>query len=183
MTVFITGGVKNGKSSLAQRIALKLADGGKHYYVATMIPSDEEDRDRIRNHLADRAGMGFETIECGRNILSALDRADPEGTFLLDSVTALLMNELFPDPASCELDLTAGERCARDMEQFISRVKHAVIVSDFIYSDAIRYDEVTETYRRSLAQVDRVLAKHCDTVIEVSGGRLVFHKGGPRNEA
>ena len=57
MIVFITGGAKNGKSSLAQKVTLDLAQGGTHYYIATMIPCDEEDRERIRLHLLDRAGF------------------------------------------------------------------------------------------------------------------------------
>ena len=71
MRVFISGGCKNGKSMLAQRIAVK--QGAPLYYIATMIPYDDEDRARIRRHLKEREGWGFETIECGRNILSALD--------------------------------------------------------------------------------------------------------------
>lgn len=74
MRVFLSGGAKNGKSGYAQHLAVQLAQGGKHYYVATMIPVDEEDRERIRHHIADRAGMGFETIECGTDILSCLNR-------------------------------------------------------------------------------------------------------------
>ena len=75
MIVFITGGAKNGKSSFAQDLAVKLSRGGKRYYIATMIPCDEEDRERIRRHIADRDGLGFETIECGRNIGSCLLQA------------------------------------------------------------------------------------------------------------
>ena len=40
MTVFVSGGAKNGKSGFAQNLAVKLARGGKRYYVATMIPVD-----------------------------------------------------------------------------------------------------------------------------------------------
>ena len=94
MIVFVSGGAKNGKSGFAQNLAVKLADGGKRYYVATMIPVDEEDRERIRRHVADRAGLGFETIECGGDILSCLNY-DKNGSFLLDSVTALLQNVMF----------------------------------------------------------------------------------------
>ena len=72
MTIFVSGGAKSGKSSLAQDLTVALSNGGTHYYVATMIPVDDEDRERIRLHLLDRAGMGFETMECGRNILSCL---------------------------------------------------------------------------------------------------------------
>lgn len=177
MKVFITGGAKNGKSSLAQDICLALSKGGRHYYVATMIPADEEDRERIRRHLADRAGMGFETLECGKQILSCLETADKSAAFLLDSATALLLNELFPDPTSCQMDTTAPERCARELEQFVNSVENIVVVSDFIYSDAQHYDEVTREYRRGLALIDRTLARVCDTVVEVCAGNLMVHKG------
>lgn len=177
MIVFITGGVKNGKSSLAQDIALDLAKGEKHYYVATMIPSDEEDHYRIRRHVADRAGMGFETIECGRRICDAPRQGEPQGTYLLDSITALLMNELFPEEKNYEMDRTAPERCAEELKQFCAGVKNAVIVSDYIYSDAERYDEVTETYRRCLATIDRKLAAVSDTVLEIASGNIIVHKG------
>lgn len=177
MTILITGGAKNGKSDFAQELAVFLADGSVHYYLATMIPCDEEDHHRIKKHLESRAGLGFETIECGRNILSCLDHADPNGTFLLDSTTALLMNELFPDPISGQMDESAAMRCAEDLATFVHSVKHAVIVSDAIYADAARYDSVTETYRRSLAHIDRTLANVCETVIEVAFGNLIIHKG------
>ena len=178
MTVFISGGAKNGKSSLAQDLAVLLAEGGPLYYVATMIPADSEDEDRIRRHIADRDGMGFETVECGKDILRCLDIADRNGTFLLDSATALLLNELFPDPTSCQMDETAPMRCAEGLCAFAQSVKNAVIVSDYIYSDAAMYDDVTETYRKGLALIDRQLAKVCDSVIEVSAGQTIVHKGG-----
>ena len=178
MTVLITGGAKNGKSLLAQDLTLQLAKGGRHYYVATMIPSDAEDDRRIVRHLEERAGLGFETIECGRNILSCLEETEPGAAFLLDSVTALLMNELFPDPASPEMDREAPERVARQMVAFAQAVDNAVIVSDAIYADAALYDEVTETYRKGLAKVDRALAAVCDTVLEIVAGNIIIHKGG-----
>lgn len=177
MIVFVSGGAKNGKSGFAQNLAVKLADGGKRYYVATMIPVDEEDRERIRRHVADRAGLGFETIECGGNILSCLNY-DKNGSFLLDSVTALLQNVMFPIEKNYEMDLQAAETCAQDVAVFAKSVANAVIVSDYIYSDARRYDESTECYRRCLANIDRLLAQVSDTVIEVSAGQLIFHKGG-----
>ena len=178
MIVFITGGAKNGKSSFAQDLAVKLAQGGKHYYLATMIPCDEEDRDRIRRHIADRDGLGFETLEWGRDIAGCLKKADKNSTFLLDSVTALLLNELYPDPATWKLDSAAPDRCQAGLETLCSQVKNIVLVSDYIYSDAIKYDPETEIYRKGLAQLDRFLASIADTVIEVSAGSHIFHKGG-----
>lgn len=177
MTYFISGGAKNGKSTLAQNLAVALSKGGKRYYIATMIPVDEEDQERIRRHIADRDGMGFETIECGRNLLSCLDSADPDGTFLVDSATALLQNAIFPMEKNYEMDLRAAEQCAKDLVSFVKTVQNAVIVSDYIYSDAQRYDPSTEAYRKCLADIDRRLSGACDTVVEVSAGSYIVHKG------
>ena len=179
MVIFISGGAKNGKTTIGQDLAVQLAAGSQapHYYVATMIPADEEDRERIRRHIEDRDGMGFETVEISREILSCLETVDRSGTFLLDSVTALLLNVLFPDPVSCEMDIAAARRCADEVAEFARSVGNAVIISDYIYSDAARYDEITETYRRCLADVDRKLAAVSDVVIEVSAGNLILHKG------
>lgn len=176
MIVFITGGAKNGKSSYAQELAVQLAKGGVHYYIATMIPVDDEDRERIRRHIADRDGMGFETVECPKKILSCLPDVDKSGSFLLDSATALLMNELFVPP-EWKMDVEAGQRCGDEMVEFAKSVANIVIVSDYIYSDAAIYDDVTETYRKCLADIDRKLAKISDVVLELSAGNVIYHKG------
>lgn len=177
MTFFLSGGAKNGKSTLAQNIAVALSKGGKRYYVATMIPTGEEDLDRIRRHIADRDGLGFETVECHKNVLSCLNSADKEGTFLVDSVTALLQNALFPAEKNYEMDPEAAKRCADELIAFAGTVRHAVFVSDYICSDAERYSETTEVYRKCLADIDRALAQVCGTVIEVSAAQAIIHKG------
>ena len=172
MSTLISGGCKNGKSFYAQRIAK--AGGTPLYYIATMIPHDGEDDARIQRHRQERAGWGFETLECGRNILSCLDRADERGAFLLDSVTALLSNEMFaPDG----VDMNAPEHVATALTEFARRAPNTVFVSDYIYSDAMRYDPLTEAYRAGLALIDRRLAACCDNVIEVVNGQIVLHKG------
>ena len=91
MKSLILGGSKSGKSDFAQEVALKLADGGAHYYVATLHNSGSEaDKATVASHLQRREGMGFETVEQGRNILGCLERTDSTGTYLLDSVTTLV---------------------------------------------------------------------------------------------
>lgn len=178
MLVFIVGGAKSGKSHYAQDVAVRLSDGGKHYYIATMIPVDAEDHRRIEAHLKDREGLGFETLEAPVNLPACLDRADHNATFLLDSTTALFMNEYYPDHKSWVPDETAAERTARDILRFAGQVRNLVVVSDNIYADAFVYDESTEDYRRGLAHIDRAIARHADTVIEMVFGNPVIHKGG-----
>ena len=66
MTYLLIGGSKSGKSHLAQQLCRSL--GGPLVYWATMEPVDGEDRARIENHLRDREGWGFETLEAARDL-------------------------------------------------------------------------------------------------------------------
>ena len=172
MSTFISGGCKNGKSFYAQRIAK--AEGTPLYYIATRIPRDREDDARIARHREERAGWGFETLECGADILTCLDKADPAGAFLLDSVTALLSNEMFTESG---MNPGAPEKLERELVAFVRRAPGTVLVSDYIYSDANLYDEWTEAYRQGLAHIDRALAAACDNVLEVVHGQVIVHKG------
>ena len=174
MKMLFSGGCKNGKSTLAEDCARSLAGDRPLYYLATMIPHDEEDRARIRRHVASRDGKGFVTIECGRHISDALEGVDPSGSFLLDAVTSLLNNEMFHDGI---VDFEAGERVAKELCELADKVGSIVFVSDYIYGDAERYDDFTESYRKALARCDKELAKVCDTVVEINLGIPILYKG------
>lgn len=174
MTVFLSGGAKNGKSTLAQTVTKTLAKGGAMYYVATMIPHDSEDDARIARHLQERDGWGFATLECGKQVKKVIVDGNIQGAFLFDSVTAVLANEMFPGP---EPDLSAPVRVKQDLLALAEHCENIVFVSDFLYTDAGRYDELTEAYRKGLADIDRALAARCDCVAELCGGNIIVHKG------
>jgi adenosylcobinamide kinase/adenosylcobinamide-phosphate guanylyltransferase len=183
MKIFISGGCKNGKSYHAQRLAKALCatqQVGSLYYIATMKPVDAEDDERIVRHRQERKGWGFQTVEQPYDIEKILDKCDCGSSFLLDSLTALLANEMFlPDGNVNEhvaVKITDGLRLVTNA------VKNIVIVSDFIYSDAQIYDQLTEKYRESLAQIDRVAAIHCDIVLEIVYTNVIIHKGNKHYE-
>ena len=171
MRVFLSGGCKNGKSYYAQRVCKSM--GAPMYYIATMIPHDSEDDARILRHRKERENWGFATLECGKDIQNVLKNADLNGSFLLDSVTALLSNEMFaPD-----FRPGAPEKVKNDLCALVAQTPNIVLVSDFIQSDAALYDGWTEAYRRGLAEIDRALAQVCDAVIEVCAGQIICYKG------
>ena len=177
MTALIVGGSKSGKSSLAQEMAVSLAGTGPLYYLATMVPRDGEDRARIARHLEDRAGLGFVTVEQGKNLPGCLARANREGTFLLDSVTALLTNEFFPPEKNYAPDYTAGQRVGDDILSLARQVRHLVVVADDLFRDAARYDGTTESYRQALGGILCRLAEEAELVVEMTMGNPVVHKG------
>lgn len=176
MKVFISGGCKNGKSFHAQTIAKKLQPtGGSLYYLATMIPKDTEDESRIARHREDREGWGFETIELADSLTAGLRDCNPRGSFLLDSVTALLENAMFPPDGGFYPE--AWKRLARELAEATEHLQNVVFVSDFIYSDACFFEDLTDQYRQCLAALDRQLAARCDVVLEACYGNLLIYKG------
>ena len=178
MKIFISGGCKNGKSYHAQWLAKQMQSNRPLYYIATMRSSDREDDERIVRHRAERDGWGFITVEQWQNIENILETCDPGGSFLLDSLTALLANEMFaPDGA---VHSHAWEKIAAGLTKILERISNIVVVSDYIYSDAALYDPLTEQYRKSLAALDRLAARHCDAVFEVCHTQVITHKGDVR---
>lgn len=175
MTMFVTGGCKNGKSTFALHQAVRLAGAGPRYYIATLAPKDDEQWACVYNHQAARKGMDFVTIECPAALPPCPAEADPTGVFLLDSVTALLANEMFS--ASGDMDMTAAGRIIADLGQFLDTVRDAVIVSDYIYADGVEYGATSDAFVEALARIDCFLAKRCDCVVEICAGIPTFHKG------
>ena len=119
--------------------------------------------------------MGFETMECFRDLGEI---QDPEATFLVDNITSLMQNAVFPAEKNYEMDLQGAESCTDSILQFAATACHAVFVSDQIYCDAETYSETTEQYRKRLADTDLALASVCDVVMEVMAGCPIIYKGG-----
>ena len=97
MIILLVGGSKSGKSMAGQRYAKSLYDNGNLYYIATMKPYDNEDLKRIENHIEDRRGWGFKTIEKALNIGEIENNINKKDTILIDSITSLITNEMFKD--------------------------------------------------------------------------------------
>ena len=171
MRIFISGGCKNGKSYYAQHLAKQQQNNKPLYYVATMKSSDKEDDERIARHIGDREGWGFTTIEQYYDIENILDICNPNGSFLLDSLTALLANEMFSEKRAYNF-----ENICNGLIKILDKIQNIVIVSDYIYNDGLIYEVFTEEYRKALASLDALSAKHCDTVLEVAYTRIITHK-------
>lgn len=200
MKILISGGAKNGKSMYAQKIAkaMSVEYNVPLYYVATMEPTDKEDENRIKRHVQDRAGWGFTTIEEPRKLtkvfneqdkgfVAEADNADnvdikymgkkvvnPKGVFLIDSLTALLGNNMFGKNGSMKLDCFDDVR--DDIYTFSTIASNIVMVSDSIGCDGIIFDQITEAYRKSLAKLEREIASYYDRVTEVSVGQIIEWK-------
>ena len=198
MIALVVGGAKSGKSMFAQNLAKSLnesfetylkedLDGeleddlkkksGKLYYVATMNPYDLEDLKRIENHLREREGYGFNTIEETKNMSKVSKSIQKNDTVLIDSVTSLVTNYMFQGN---EFFKEVSEDILSGILEIVNVAGNVVIVSDYLFSDSIQYDCYTENFRKEIGIVNRKLAELADTVVECSYGNIIYHKGKAR---
>lgn len=97
----ILGGQRSGKSRCAEgRARAWLAQPGRSaVLLATALPGDDEMRDRIARHRADRAARvpGLVTVEVPRDLPQALQQiASPDCLVVIDCLTLWLTNLLMP---------------------------------------------------------------------------------------
>ena len=159
--------------SLTQRTHVSRVSLNKVIYVATMKPYDKEDEERINKHIQNRTGLNFITLEVERNLHEIVNSINQNDIILIDSITSLLTNEMF---IGNEIIKTPSGNILNGLKQIIIKAKNTVIVSDYIFNDAIEYDEVTENFKRELGIINKELAKICDNVMECSFGNIRYIK-------
>lgn len=180
MIIFISGGSKSGKSRIGESFSKTLHKEGELYYLATMKPMGNEDVKRIENHKKDRIGTSFRAVEINYNIEKAKEFLKKEDTVLLDSITSLLANEMFKGELLLEeesIEKKVSEKIFKEVKELSLKVKNLIIVSDYIFSDSIIYDHITENYKRELGAVNTGLSKLSDASIYVSYGIMEVFKG------
>ena len=89
--IYITGGARSGKSTLAEKIAME--EYQSRTYLATAIPYDNEMKDRIEKHLIQR-GDKWQTVEGYKNIGELLEKNEETEVILLDCLTNMVSNLL-----------------------------------------------------------------------------------------
>ena len=158
----------------AQDLAKSLeSKNGKLHYVATMNPYDLEDLKRIENHLREREGYGFNTIEETIDMKKVAKDIAQEDTVLIDSITSLVTNSMLKGKEfikEVNIDILDG------LEEIVNSADNVVIVSDYLFSDSMQYDCYTESFRKELGIINRKLAIIANTVVECSYGNIIYHK-------
>ncbi|WP_312475318.1 bifunctional adenosylcobinamide kinase/adenosylcobinamide-phosphate guanylyltransferase [Neobacillus sp.] len=181
--IFITGGVRSGKSSLAERLALELASqsGGPLYYIATGVPSDSEMQERIEKHQSDREAGTYQwkTIEQSVQI-GMLDETFSSGDIiLLDCVTTLLNNELFSTEQTWNDSFleTVKEKIITGIISIKNRAGTMIVVSNEVLNESLLGNDLVFLYGRLLGQIHQVLVEEADQAFLVEAGIPIVMKG------
>lgn len=168
MRIFITGGIKSGKSFYALTRAREKE--GKRGFIATALVKDEEMANKIKKHQIER-GSDFETIEEPYELSRAVRFADRKyAVTVIDCLNMWLMNLM-------EEKIDIEREAANLISTLKSVTTNFIIVSNEVSSGIIPADEVTRRFAEELSILNAEVAKVCDEVVLMIAGCPLIVKG------
>ena len=182
MFLLVYGGSASGKSAYAEQRTVRLhqqSTAGQLIYLAAMKPYSQAAQQRIRRHRRLRAGKGFRTGERYTDLYGlcqdpAFARAAAGSTILLECMSNLTANEIFePEGAGAQ----AADAILKGIEALRALSANLTAVTLDVFGDGVHYDESVERYRRTLAFVNREMAKQADEAVRVVYSIPVILKG------
>lgn len=180
--IFISGGVRSGKSSFAEKLANEQAKKweGKLHYVACGLHTDQEMAHRIQRHQELRSGnvIPWRTWEQPVHLLGIANQFTKDDIVLIDCVTTLLGNELF---SLGESGITSHENIIEAIFQGICQIKtnslRTIVVSNEVFHEPVHLEPFTFTYTKLLGQLHQKLVAAADYAYMVEVGIPVVMKG------
>ncbi|MCJ1908151.1 bifunctional adenosylcobinamide kinase/adenosylcobinamide-phosphate guanylyltransferase [Planococcus ruber] len=170
--IFVSGGVRSGKSAWAER-RIRESAGSRKVYLASGQAHDTEMVKRINRHQEDRDGQGWVTIEQPLHLEKALPYIERGDAVLWDCATTWLANELYEgwekgapcadQPGCMETKWAALQNTIQNLQ---SRTKLLVIVSNEVLDDFIR----DEMYQRWLGRIHCWIASQAGEAYEMENG-------------
>ncbi|WAC73122.1 bifunctional adenosylcobinamide kinase/adenosylcobinamide-phosphate guanylyltransferase [Roseateles sp. SL47] len=158
----IVGGQRSGKSRQAERLAQRwLATPGHQVsIIATALAHDEEMRQRIAHHQAERP-KGFETLEEPLQLSEALrQHASPRRLLVVDCLTLWLTNWLMPMTGEPRLEDWRTE-CAALQQLLPSLSSPVIFVSNEVGWGVMPMGREVRAYVDELGRLNQLVARQC----------------------
>ena len=176
MPTLILGGVRSGKSRLAERLAV--ASGLPVTYIATARAEDDEMQARIQHHQASRPAH-WRTLEAPLALAAALqDCAAPGQLVLVDCLTLWLTNLLLADDAGQTQDGLIRERAAL-LAVLPQLPGELILVSNETGLGIVPLGELTRRYCDEAGRLHQDIAALSERVIFTVAGLPHYLKGTP----
>lgn len=173
-SVLVLGGARSGKSDYALQRALKWK--GQLVYFATAEAKDEEMKERIARHRAERRSRRWVTIEEPLEVVWRLKEMDENiGAVILDCVTLWVSNALLNDQKD---DLES--QVAELVEELPLFPFHFLAVSNEVGLGIVPDSPLGREYRDLLGSVNQRLARVCKEVVFMTAGIPMQVKGSSK---
>jgi adenosylcobinamide kinase / adenosylcobinamide-phosphate guanylyltransferase len=176
--VFITGGVRSGKSAFAERLAREKGDSV--LYIATGVNTDAEMEQRILLHRTRRpAAWGL--LEVPYDVPGSVSQYEAYDTVLFDCVSTWVTNLLLEVPEEKWRDKQVTEQILRQVKEWGSTLRSypgtILIVSSETGLGGIALSRLGRWFQDVLGEANQHLAEQADDVYAVLSGIPVKLKG------
>jgi adenosylcobinamide kinase/adenosylcobinamide-phosphate guanylyltransferase len=163
--ILFTGGARSGKSTRAEQYAARL--GRAVVYLATAEAGDDEMRERIARHQAQRPAA-WPTVEAPLAPSAALREIPAGSAVLLDCLSLLVTNLLLANEADPEPAVTA--EVAAIMDVAAGQSLTLLIVTNEVGLGIVPAYPLGRVYRDLLGRANQQVAARADEVYLVVAG-------------
>ena len=169
--ILVSGSSGSGKSFYAENL---LNADSRKIYIATAKIYDDEMRERVARHKLMRADKNFITIEKSHN-LTEIAETCRDSSVLIESLTTWTANEIFCGDVIKD-SASVINKIFRGFMSIKAICNKIILVSDNIFCDGITYNDLTERYIKTLAELLKIFAREADDVIEIFSGLSLHYK-------
>ncbi|MFD1701877.1 bifunctional adenosylcobinamide kinase/adenosylcobinamide-phosphate guanylyltransferase [Methylopila henanensis] len=158
----VLGGARSGKSRFAEGLAA--VHGLDLVYVATAEAYDDEMRDRIARHRADRADRDWRTVDAPLALAEAVAaEAGPDRVVLVDCLTLWLSNMMLAD-------LDVEHEAGRLLSALAAARGPVVLVSNEVGYGVVPENALARAFRDHQGRLNQRVAAIADRVTLVAAG-------------
>ncbi len=174
MLIFLTGGARSGKSSLAVRLAKNeqvSRPGSSVTFIATAEALDEEMHDRVSRHQAERPNA-WRTTEAPIDLLAAVTTSDERTVLIIDCLSLWVSNLLFSlDEA--DLEPALEDRAMALAQMLGERSALTVVVTNEVGLGIVPDNALARRYRDLLGRANAIFAGAADQSFLCVAGRTL----------
>ncbi|MGS2779343.1 bifunctional adenosylcobinamide kinase/adenosylcobinamide-phosphate guanylyltransferase [Robertmurraya sp. GLU-23] len=181
--IFISGGVRSGKSSFAEKTAMELTKNtkGNLHYIASGVAFDAEMKDRIHRHQVQRneGEQQWTTWEEPYFLHNLSTFFQPNDIVLFDCLTNLLNNRLFQTEERL-MDPSFHEEIKKSIiEGILSIQKNChtlIVVSNEILNEPIYSSDLVLVYAKLLGRLNQQVVSMAKEAVLVEAGVPIYMK-------
>lgn len=166
--VLVLGGARSGKSAFAERLVVET--GLSRHYVATGRALDDEMRDRIARHRADR-GEGWQTHEEPLDLVARLETLDAAANVILVDCLTLWVTNLMMEERGMAAEFSR-------LAAFVPRARaKLVIVSNEVGLGIVPENRMARDFRDHSGRLHQAIAASAAEVYFIAAGLPLKMKG------
>ena len=179
--IFVTGGIRSGKSLFAEKITSQL--GQRVVYIATSLVEDDEMRVRVELH-RERRSENWRTVEEALDVAAAITGHGADcDVIMIDCLTVLISNLMFHHQDKMEMNRKELQEEILHQISSLAMAAKEVNANVVVVSNEVGLSLVSDNYLGRLFQdvvglANQIVAGQADEAYFVAAGYPIDLKSG-----